>query len=104
MPPEQTKIQPQDVPDATPHDTDLGSSDELITTLTRLLARGLRALGQAGQPHRASQLAASAWSALRHDQPADAERMNGLLHYLARLPAETDPFSAPDQRVSATDV
>lgn len=58
--------------------------------LTRVLVRALRALGEAGQPVRASTLAAAGWAALRHERPVDAERLTGLLHYLARLPEGSD--------------
>ena len=80
----------QDVAGPVPGGDRPASSDELVVALTKLFARGLRALGEAGQPDKASRLAAAGWSALRHDHPAEAERMNGLLHYLARLPAEID--------------
>jgi uncharacterized protein (DUF2249 family) len=62
---------------------------DLAPALTRVLVRALRALGEAGRPVLASQLAAAGWTVLRHEHPSDAERLNGLLHYLARLPAET---------------
>ncbi|SRX93819.1 hypothetical protein [Acidothermus cellulolyticus 11B] [Mycobacterium shimoidei] len=58
--------------------------------LTRVLSRALRALGEAGQPAHASSLAAAAWAVLRRERPADAERLNGILHYLARLPDHPD--------------
>lgn len=60
--------------------------DELITELTAVLAKSLRALGKAGQPDEASRLGATGWSLLRHDQPREAEKINGTMHYLARLP------------------
>jgi len=56
-----------------------------IDALTRLFARTLRQLGQAGQPWNASRLAAEGWSLLRESHPGDAERLNGAMHYLARL-------------------
>jgi uncharacterized protein (DUF2249 family) len=59
---------------------------EPVPALTRLLSRAVRALGQAGRPVEASRLAADGWSVLRHEHPGDAERLNGVLHYLARLP------------------
>ena len=65
-------------------------TDEPVTALTRVLARTLRALGSAGRPVAASRLAAEGWSALRHAHPRDAERLTGVLHYLARLPEEAD--------------
>ncbi|WP_062241164.1 hypothetical protein [Brevibacterium epidermidis] len=60
--------------------------DELITELTAVLAKSLRALGKAGQPDEASRLGATGWSLLRHDHPREAEKINGTMHYLARLP------------------
>ena len=60
--------------------------DELITELTAVLAKSLRALGKAGQPDEVSRLGATGWSLLRHDHPREAEKINGTMHYLARLP------------------
>ena len=60
--------------------------DELITELTAVLAKSLRALGKADQPDEASRLGATGWSLLRHDHPREAEKINGTMHYLARLP------------------
>ena len=91
---ERTEVRRRDVAGPAPGGGEPASSDELVAALTKLLARGLRALGEAGQPDRASKLAAAGWSALRHDHPAEAERMNGLLHYLARLPTEIDDPTA----------
>jgi hypothetical protein len=68
-----------------------------VPELTRLLARALRALGEAGHPVRASRLAAAGWALLRHERPGDAERLTGLLHYLARLPADAAP-AKPEPR------
>lgn len=56
--------------------------------LTVLLVRTLRALGAAGRPVQALRLAASGYAALRHDRPASAERLNAVMHSLARLPPE----------------
>ena len=99
---ERTDVRRQDVAGPAPGGDSPASSDELVVALTKLFARGLRALGEAGQPDKASKLAAAGWSALRHDHPAEAERMNGLLHYLARLPAEIDdPTSAHATQVAA---
>lgn len=53
-----------------------------IVAINKLMARALRALGDAGQNERASELAAEVWSLLREDHPKEAERMNGILHYL----------------------
>ncbi|AMT94920.1 hypothetical protein [Brevibacterium linens] len=78
--------------------------DELITELTAVLAKSLRALGKAGQPDEASRLGATGWSLLRHDHPREAEKINGTMHYLARLPgspssgelAQADSHSTPE--------
>lgn len=73
-----------------------GGEEELVET-TEVLVKTLRALGQAGHPDAASRLAAKAWWALRNTRPREAERINGALHYLARLPVETGarPTAAP---------
>ena len=57
----------------------------VVDALTRILARTCRELGKAGQPSTASQLAAEGWSRLRISYPDNAERLNGAMHYLARL-------------------
>lgn len=54
----------------------------LLSGLNKVLATGLKELARAGQSDRACVLAAQAWSLLRHEAPAEAERLNGLLHYL----------------------
>lgn len=66
-------------------------SEDLVTPLTKVLARSLRALGEAGRPSQASTLAATAWASLHRERPGDAERLNGLLHYLSRLPDHVVP-------------
>lgn len=55
-----------------------------------MLAKALRLAGDAGRPVAASKLAGQAWWALRDVDPAGAERINGVMHYLARLPEEPD--------------
>lgn len=67
-----------------------GTVGGTVTDLSDVLVRTLRALGDAGRPVRASRLAARAWWRLREDWPRQAERINGTMHYLARLPAEPD--------------
>lgn len=65
------------------------SSEDLdaeMTAMADLLVRGLRALGGAGHVDLASRLAGQAWSVLRTRHERSADRLNGLLHYLARLP------------------
>jgi uncharacterized protein (DUF2249 family) len=66
----------------------------LSDTVT-VLVKALRALGAAGHPVLASRLAAKAWWALRSASPADAEHVNGAMHYLARLPAEPTTREEP---------
>lgn len=60
--------------------------DAALAAIDRLLVRALLALAEAGesQRHTACKLAASAWGALRHSQPREAERFNGVLHRLTR--------------------
>ena len=62
----------------------------MLVATNDVLLKALRALGKAGRPDEASRLAASAWSVLRHEHPREAERVNGLMHWLARLPVEDD--------------
>nr|AGC71782.1 hypothetical protein [uncultured bacterium A1Q1_fos_2116] len=64
-----------------------------IRETTDVLVRALRALGNAGQPDTASRLAARAWWVLKSQHPREAERLNGVLHYLARLPEQVDSAS-----------
>lgn len=59
--------------------------DDVVAGTTDVLVRTLRALGQAGRPDAASRLAARAWWLLRDTNPREAERVNGAMHYLARL-------------------
>ena len=60
------------------------------TDLIGLFGKALRQLGQAGHPVAASRLAAKAWWLLHDTDARAAERVNGVMHYLARLPEETD--------------
>jgi hypothetical protein len=71
-----------------------GLEESLVET-TDVLVKALRALGNAGHPDAASRLAAKAWWALRTTRPREAERVNGAMHYLARLPPE--PGARPTQ-------
>lgn len=54
-----------------------------VSTLTRVLSRAVRALGDAGQPDPAMRFAAEAWSALRLSRPDDAEQLNRAMHYIS---------------------
>ncbi len=60
--------------------------DDDFEALLNLFIKSLRKLGEAGRADDANRLAARGWSALRHHQPVAAERINGTMHYLARLP------------------
>ncbi len=73
------------------------SVEEALVGTTDVLVKTLRALGQAGHPDAASRLAAKAYMALREVRPREAERINGAMHFLARLPAEpgAHPTEAP---------
>lgn len=64
-----------------------GDADIAATVggLTDILVKSVRALGAAGEPDLASRLAAKAWWVLKA-WPRQAERVNGTMHYLARLP------------------
>ncbi|WP_207394095.1 DUF2249 domain-containing protein [Actinomadura formosensis] len=74
-----------------------------VAALTRLLSRAVRALGQAGHPGDASRLAADGWVALRHARPAEAERLNGVMHYLARLPDDRQNDTPKETDMTAED-
>ena len=55
-----------------------------MAALTALLIDALRELGDAGDPEAASRLAGRAYSALRREHPDHAQRINALMHRLAR--------------------
>ncbi len=68
---------------------------DLLRALNRLLIRAVKALGDAGQADRACRIAAEAWAALRNEQPDEAERLNGALHYLTRPNPASDHERRP---------
>ena len=72
---------------------DVTRESEAIHSLTDVLIRALREAGKTGQPDTASRLAAQAWLALKKDWPREAERVHGVMHFLARLP---EPIEIPD--------
>lgn len=55
-----------------------------LAGLNRCFIQALLALGEAGHADTACRLAASGWSLLRHGQPREAERLNGVLHALSK--------------------
>lgn len=69
---------------------------EAVAATTDILVKTLRALGQNGQPEAANRLAAKAYWALRPTSPDEAERINGTMHYLARLEDPTPPRNEED--------
>jgi uncharacterized protein (DUF2249 family) len=60
-----------------------------------VLIDALSTLGAAGQPETACRLAGHAYAALRHEHPAHAQRINALMHRLARNPETTKEPSMP---------
>lgn len=78
-------------------------TERTVSELVKVLSRALRALGNDGHADAASRLAAQAWVLVRHEHPVDAERLAGLLHYLARLdPAPMDrPAAGQDAEQDA---
>ena len=57
---------------------------EALAALNRAFVCALLALGDAGEADQACRLAASAWSALRHQHPREANRLNGVMHSLTQ--------------------
>jgi uncharacterized protein (DUF2249 family) len=73
-------------PDSEPPERQNRVTDTEMAAVVDLLIRALRALGGTGRVDQASRIAGHAWSVLRVNRPRAADRLNGLLHYLARLP------------------
>jgi hypothetical protein len=74
------------------HDDELDTVDEgdatdLVDGLTRVLAKTCRQLADAGHPREAGKLAADGWVLLRETHPKQADRLDGTMHYTARLEA-----------------
>ena len=65
---------------------------ESTKELVRIFTRVLRRLGETGHVDEASRFAGRAWSTVRHTDPDAAAHINGIMHYLARLP---DPVDTP---------
>ncbi|HEX6139619.1 MAG TPA: DUF2249 domain-containing protein [Candidatus Limnocylindria bacterium] len=62
-------------------------ADALRDALADALVAALRRLGTAGEPVEASRLAARAYASTRRDAPRLAQRLDGVMHHLARLEA-----------------
>lgn len=56
--------------------------DTEVTAINRLFVAALVALAQAGEAEQACRLRARGWSALRHANDREAERLNAVLHSL----------------------
>ncbi|MEO6943221.1 MAG: hypothetical protein ABI053_00740 [Lacisediminihabitans sp.] len=65
-----------------------GEIPDVIDGLTRVLAKACRQLGDAGHPREAGKLAADGWVLLREHHPREADRLDGTMHYTARLEAQ----------------
>ncbi|HXE21835.1 MAG TPA: hypothetical protein VN617_05825 [Rhodoferax sp.] len=76
--------------------------DSLIA-LNRLFVQALLRMGDAGEIDAACRLAAQGWSLLRHDQPKEAERLNGVMHNLTHPKRSSRKESPPgDSTISST--
>jgi hypothetical protein len=60
-------------------------ADPVVETLANALVQALRQLGEAGRPDVANRIAATAWSGIRRKDQRTADRVNGVMHQLARL-------------------
>lgn len=69
--------------------------------LVTLFTKALRKLGEAGEVDAACKLAADAWWSLKDTDERAAERVNGTMHYLARLPQPAGQVPAPQARPAA---
>lgn len=62
--------------------------------IVTLFTKALRALGKAGHVDEAMRLGGQAWWTLDATDPRAAERVNGTMHYLARLSEGASPAEA----------
>jgi hypothetical protein len=69
-------------------DVEVGDATDVVDGLTRVLAKACRALADAGQPRAAGKLAADGWALLRETHIPQADRLDGTMHYTARLEAQ----------------
>jgi uncharacterized protein (DUF2249 family) len=68
---------------------------EPLDALGAVLADSLRALAGAGQPEAACRLAGRAYAALRREHPAQAQRINALMHRLTRMTDTNEEQTMP---------
>ena len=76
-----------------PNSSTAPAADAALVKLNRLFVQALVQIGKcgdAGDIDTACRLAAQGWSALRHDWPREAERLNGVMHSLTG-PRHTRP-------------
>lgn len=74
--------------DDDPDVVDDGDPADVVDGLTRVLAKTCRQLADAGQPRAAGKLAADGWVLLRETHPKQADRLDGTMHYTARMEAQ----------------
>lgn len=60
------------------------TADPVLSPLNQILIRALKRIGEAGDTDAACRLSAEAWSLLRHDWPQEAQRLNGVMHFLTK--------------------
>jgi uncharacterized protein (DUF2249 family) len=75
--------------------TEASIKTEPLDALGVVLADALRALAGAGHPEAACRLAGRAYAALRREHPAQAQRINALMHRLARMTDTTKEHTMP---------
>jgi uncharacterized protein (DUF2249 family) len=78
----------------TPSEPPILEAEAALPALNELFDRTLRALGDAGRPDAACELAAEGWKLLRNGWPREGERLNRALHYLTRTPKKTSAMAA----------
>jgi hypothetical protein len=68
---------------------------ETSTVLADALVRAVVALGRAGDPEQASRIAARAHADIRRSDPQTAQKLNNVLHGLARMPGMPERATGP---------
>lgn len=61
------------------------AESDVVGTLTGVVIRACRRLGEAGQPQEAGRLLADAWVIVRAGHPHQARHLDGAMHHIARL-------------------
>jgi len=83
--------------------TDPANHDrDVLEPLTDMLIAAPRALGAAGQPETANRLAGRAWATLRRTHHGQAQRVNALMHQLARMPSDPTHDQGAPQCLTAS--